>query len=149
MAETFTTRVELDGKTATGLPVPDEVVEALGGGKRPKISVTIGGHTYASSIAVRGGGYKIPLSSANRAAAGIAAGDAVEVTIELDTAERTVEIPEELAAAFAENPAARAAFDALSYSKQRQRAEPVAAAKQQETRDRRVAAIIAELSGGG
>lgn len=41
----FRTEVTLAGKTATGLQVPDEVVEALGGGKRPPVAVTVGAHT--------------------------------------------------------------------------------------------------------
>ncbi|MEU3645774.1 YdeI/OmpD-associated family protein [Lentzea sp. NPDC034063] len=143
---TFTTLVELNGKTATGLRVPADVVEALGQGKKPRVAVTIGVHTYRSTVAVYGGDFMLPLSAANREAAGVAAGDTVEVTLEPDLAERTVEVPGDLAAALDRDPAVRAAFTALSYSNQRQRAEAVAAAKQPETRARRIEKIIAELS---
>ncbi|HEX7303771.1 YdeI/OmpD-associated family protein [Lentzea sp.] len=143
---TFTTTVELGGKTATGLRVPADVVEALGQGRKPQVTVTIGGHTYRSTVAVRDGVFLLPLSAANREAAGVAAGDTVEVALEPDLAERTVEVPDDLAAALEQNPAARAAFTALSYSNQRQRAEAVAAAKQPATRARRIEKIIAELS---
>lgn len=142
----FTTQVQLNGKTATGLPVPADVVQALGQGKKPKVLVSIGAHTYRSTVAVYDGDFMLPLSAANREAAGVSAGDSVEVTLELDLAERTVELPEDLAAALDEHPSARAAFTALSYSNQRQRAEAVAAAKQPETRTRRIEKIIAELS---
>jgi len=143
---TFTTLVELNGKTATGLRVPAAVVEALGQGKKPKVSVTIGPHTYRSTVAVYNGDFMLPLSAANREAAGVGAGDTVEVTVEPDLAERTVDLPDDLAAALDRAPAVRAAFTALSYSNQRQRAEAVAAAKQPETRARRIEKIIAELS---
>ncbi|WP_330275284.1 YdeI/OmpD-associated family protein [Lentzea sp. NBC_00516] len=143
---TFTTPIELAGKTATGLRVPADVVDALGQGKKPRVAVTIGVHTYRSTVAVYGGDFMLPLSAANREAAGVAAGDTVEVTLEPDLAERTVEVPDDLAAALDQHPAVRAAFTALSYSNQRQRAEAVAAAKQPETRARRIEKIIAELS---
>ncbi|MET9224437.1 YdeI/OmpD-associated family protein [Lentzea sp. NPDC003310] len=143
---TFTTRIELNGKTATGIRVPADVVEALGQGKKPRVSVTIGGHTYRSTVAVYDGDFMLPLSAANREAAGVSANDTVEVTLEPDLAERTVELPDDLAAAFDRHPGVLAAFRALSYSNQRQRAEAVAAAKQPETRARRIEKIIAELS---
>jgi hypothetical protein len=142
----FTTRVQLNGKTATGLPVPADVVAALGQGKKPKVLVTIGAHTYRSTVAVYDGDFMLPLSAANREAAGVSAGDTVGVTLELDLAERTVELPGDLSAALDQHPAARAAFTALSYSNQRQRADAVAAAKQPETRARRIEKIITELS---
>ncbi|MFD4673241.1 YdeI/OmpD-associated family protein [Lentzea sp. NPDC058450] len=142
----FTTLVELNGKTATGLRVPAAVVEALGQGKKPRVSVTIGAHTYRSTVAVYDGDFMLPLSAANREAAGVAAGETVEVTLEPDLAERTVEVPDDLAAALDRHPGAKAAFTALSYSNQRQRAEAVAAAKQPETRTRRIEKIITELS---
>ncbi|SFR02363.1 protein of unknown function [Lentzea waywayandensis] len=143
---TFTTPIELNGKTATGLRVPADVVEALGQGKKPRVLVRIGAHTYRSTVAVYGGDFMLPLSAANREAAGVAAGDTVEVTLEPDLAERTVDLPDDLAAALDRHPEVRAAFTALSYSNQRQRAEAVAAAKQPETRARRIEKIIAELS---
>ncbi|MFD4644465.1 YdeI/OmpD-associated family protein [Lentzea sp. NPDC058436] len=143
---TFTSLLELNGKTATGFRVPADVVEALGQGKKPKVLVTIGGHTYRSTVAVYGGDFMLGVSAANREAAGVTAGETVEVTLEPDLAERSVEVPEDLAAALDRHPAARAAFTALSYSNQRQRAEAVAAAKQPETRARRIEKIIAELS---
>ena len=75
----------------------------------------LNGYTYRSTVAAYGDVFMLPLSAAHRAAAGVKAGDAVEVTIELDTAPRTVEAPADLAAALAAQPGAAAAFDALSY----------------------------------
>ena len=115
----FETTIELGGKTATGFEVPDEIVEALGAGKRPAVNVTVGGHTYRSTVAVMGGRYLVPLSAENRSAAGVAAGDTVDVEIELDTAERVLDVPDDLAAAIAADPAAQSFWDSISYSRRR------------------------------
>lgn len=141
----FHATLELNGRTATGIRVPADVVAALGSGKRPAVHVTIGAHSWRSTIAVYGGEYLLGVSAANRAAAGIAAGDEVDVDVTLDEAPRTIEVPPDLAAALAADPAARAAFDALSYSKQRWYVEPLAEAKTPETRARRIAKVITML----
>lgn len=133
----FISTIELGGKTATGFVVPPEIVEELASGKRPPVSVTIGGHTYRSTIAVMGGRFMIPLSAENRQAAGVAAGDQVEVDIELDTQERVLEVPDDLAAAIAADVAAQSFWDSLSYSRRRRIVLSVEGAKQPETRDRR------------
>ena len=108
--------------------------------------MAVNGYEYRSTVAVMGGRHLIPFSSDKRAATGIQGGDPIVVDVEVDTAPRTVEVPDDLAAALDQHPAVRAAFTALSYSNQRQRAEAVAAAKQPETRARRIEKIIAELS---
>ena len=142
----FTTTVELGGKTATGMEVPAAVVEALGAGKKPAVRVTLGEHTYRSTIATMGGRFLLPLSAENRTAAGVAAGDAVEVDVELDDAPRVVEVPADLAAALDAEPAARRRFDALSYSHQRRHVLAVEGAKAEATRQRRVASVVATLA---
>ena len=144
----FSTTVELGGKTATGMEVPAEVVTSLGAGKKPAVQVTVNGHTYRSTIATMGGRFLLPLSAENRAAAGVAAGDAVDVDVELDTAPRTVQVPADLAAAQDVEPAVRARFDALSYSHQRRHVLAVEGAKAEATRARRVAGVLAELNVG-
>ena len=144
----FRTTIELGGKTATGFRVPDEVVEALGSGRRPAVTVRIGGHSYRSTVAVMDGVYMLPLSAENRGAAGIAAGDEVEVEVELDTAPRVISVPDDLAAALDAEPAARAMFDGLSYSLQRYHVEQVTGAKTEETRQRRIAKSVATLREG-
>ncbi|MFD4352666.1 DUF1905 domain-containing protein [Nocardia sp. NPDC058518] len=141
----FTTRIELGGKTATGFRVPADIVEALGQGKRPRVVVTIGPHTYRSTVAVYGGEFMLPLNASNRDAAGVSAGDTTEVTVALDKEERTIEVPDDLAQAL-EHHGSTAAFAALSYSKQRERVQSVTAAKRPETRKSRIARIITELT---
>jgi hypothetical protein len=145
---TFRSVVELGGKTATGIPVPDDVVTALGSTKRPAVSVTVGGYTYRTTVAPMGGRYFVPLSAENRTSAGVAAGDDVDVSIALDTAPRTVDVPTDLAKALAQNNAVKAAFDKLSYSNQRRLVLSVEGAKTDETRQRRIAKAIDELAAG-
>lgn len=140
----FRTTIELGGKTATGFQVPDAVIAELAGGKRPRVHVRLGGHTYRSTVAVYGGRFMIPLSAENRTSAGVAAGDEVEIGLELDTEERTVAVPEDLAAAL-EDAGLRDAFDGLSFSRRRERAGSVETAKQAQTRQRRVQKIVDEL----
>ncbi len=148
MKATFTTTViQAEGKNATGLRVPAEAVAALGTKKRPSVKVSISGHTYRSTIAAFGDVFMLPLSAEHREAAGVEAGDEVEVTIELDVEPRTVDVPEDLAAALAEKPGAREAFDALAYSARKEHVRQVESAKAQETRERRIASIVAKLSG--
>ena len=144
----FRTTVELGGATATGLPVPAEVVEALGSGKKPAVRVTIGGHTYRSTVAPRGGVYLVPLSRENRTAAGVTAGDDVDVELELDVQPREVAVPEDLAAALAGDDAARAGFEALPYSHRQRHVLAIEGAKAPETRQRRVAKALEMLREG-
>ena len=144
----FTTTVELHGKTATGMAVPAEVVESLGGGRKPAVSVTVGGHTYRSTIASMGGRFLIPLSAERRTAAGVSAGDQVEVDVELDTAPRTVEVPAELAAALDTEPGLRDRFDALAFTHRKEHVRSVEDAKAEATRQRRIAAVLDRLRAG-
>lgn len=144
----FRTTIESTGTNTTGIPVPEQVMEALGAGKRPAVHVTVGGHTYRSTVASMGGRPMISLSAENREAAGVAGGEEVDVDVELDTEPRTVEVPPELAQALAGEPEAKRFFDGLSYSKQRWHVEQVTSAKTDETRQRRVAKSLDLLRAG-
>ena len=144
----FHTTLLQSDKTATGIEVPAEVVEALAAGKRPPVRVTINGFTYRSTIAVMGGRYMVGVSADNRAGAGVKGGDEIDVDIELDNAPREVVVPAELAAALDADPAARRTFDALSYSNQSWHVLQVTGAKTDETRERRIAKSIAALREG-
>ncbi|WP_327009244.1 YdeI/OmpD-associated family protein [Dactylosporangium sp. NBC_01737] len=141
----FRATLFLGGKTATGMKVPAEVVESFGRGKKPRVLVTINGYTYRSTVAVYGGEYMLPVSAEVRAGAGIAAGDEIDVDLELDTAPRVVEVPADLAAALTADPAAKARFDGLSYSNQRQHVLALDGAKTAETRQRRLDKTLAAL----
>lgn len=144
MAETFTTTLEQARKNATGIEVSPEVVDALGGGKRAAVTVTIGGYTYRSTIASMGGRLLIPVAAEHREAAGLTAGDTIVVTLELDTAPRTVDVPDDLAEALAAA-GVRAAFDALSPSAKKAHVTAVTGTAVAETRARRVAKVVSSL----
>jgi hypothetical protein len=144
----FRTTILQGDKTATGIHVPDAIVEALGAGKRPKVTLTINGYTYRSSIAVMGGDFMVGVSAENRAGAGVAGGDEVDVDIELDTAPRVVNAPSDFAAALDAEPAARRTFDALSYSNQGWHVYQIEGAKTDETRQRRIGKSIEALREG-
>lgn len=144
----FSATLELHGKTATGLEVPAEVVDALGSGRNPAVSVTLGGHTYRTTVASRAGRYLIPVSAENRAAAGVSAGDDLEVEIGLDDQPRTLTVPDELARALDDAPEARTFFEGLSRSKQQVFTLSVEGAKTDETRQRRVEKAVSMLREG-
>jgi hypothetical protein len=141
----FRTTVELGGKTATGMRVPDDVVAGLGSHKRPPVRVTINGYTYRSTVAVMGSVFMLPLSAENRAGAGVAAGDEVEVGLELDNEPRVVTVPDDFAAALDGDAAARQRFDALSYSNKSRHVIAIEQAKTPETRARRIEKALSTL----
>ncbi|MBW9093478.1 DUF1905 domain-containing protein [Microbacterium jejuense] len=130
---------------ATAIELTDAQVDALGGGKRAAVVVGIGGRSARVRLAVMDGKNVIGLSKAVRAQLGVEIGDEVDATIALDTAEREVEVPDDLATALAAA-GVRAAFDALSHSRRKELARGVAEAKRPDTRERRVAAVVEEVT---
>ncbi|GAA2444084.1 YdeI/OmpD-associated family protein [Agromyces soli] len=132
----------------TGIEMPPEVIEALGGGKRPPVLVRVNGYEYRSTVGVMGGRSLIPFSSDKRAETGIGGGDAIEVEVELDTAPRTVEVPADFRAALEAAPGAVAAFEALAPSHKKAHVTAIEQAKAAETRQRRIDAAVAKLVGG-
>jgi hypothetical protein len=128
-----------------GLEVPPEAVEALGGGKRPAVTITINGHSWNSRVAIMRGRYLLGLSNANRQAAGVAAGDEVEVEVEIDAEPRVVAEPADFARAPDADPAARAAYDRLSHSRKREHVLAIESAKKPQTRIRRIEKALAML----
>jgi hypothetical protein len=144
----FRTTIQRNGKTAMGYEVPTDVVEALGAGKRPPVTVTINGYTYRNTVAVMGGAFMIGVASEHRAPAGIVGGEEVEVDLQLDTAPREVTVPEDLAAALDAEPAARATFDKLSYSNKSWHVLQMEGTKNPDTRARRIEKSVAALKEG-
>ncbi len=129
----------------TGIEVPDEVMDALGVGKRPPVVVNVNGFEYRSTIASMGGKFLIPFSAARREESGIIGGDAIDVELTLDTAPRVVEVPDDLQKALNASPAAAAAWQKLSYSNRKGHVDGVLSARAAETRARRIAAIVTKL----
>jgi len=144
----FRAAIELGGRTATGIAVPPEIVEALGSGKRPRVRVTIREYTYRSTVAPMGGRFMLPVSAEVRQQAGVAAGDTVEIDLEPDTAPREVTLPPEFAAALDEEEGAKRFFDQLSYSNKQWHVLSIEGAKSAETRQRRIQKSLDMLRDG-
>jgi hypothetical protein len=140
-------RLELvsHGGNTAGFEIPDGAVEELGGGRRPKVVATVAGHSWRSSIANMGGTFMLGMSQAERKAAGVEAGQTLDLEVVLDTAERTVEVPEDLAAELAGDDAARATWDGWSFTRRKEAARQLTEAKKPETRARRLEKVLAEL----
>jgi hypothetical protein len=134
----FSTTLLQAGKTATGIKIPPEIIEKLGAGKKPAIKVTINGFTYRSTVAVMGGAFMVGVSAENRAGAKVNGGDKIDVTIELDTEERLVDVPPDFQKLLNKNPVANQKFTALSYSKKKAIVLPINDAKTDETRKKRL-----------
>ena len=144
----FRTTIQQGDKTATGIRIPDEVVEGLKAGKRPPVRVTINGATYRSTVAVMGGEYWVGVSAENRALTGVKGGDQVDVGIELDDAPREVAVPADFAAALDAEPNARRTFDGLSYSNKSWHVLSIEGAKADDTRRRRIVKSVEMLREG-
>ncbi|WP_424937163.1 MULTISPECIES: YdeI/OmpD-associated family protein [Bacteria] len=132
---------------AGALVLSDEQVAALGSVKNPPVVVRIGQTSARLRISRMGGRNCIGFSKAVRATFGVELGDEIDAVITLDSAERTVDVPAVLAAALDAEPALRAAFDALSYTRRKELARGIAEAKQDATRERRLAAALEKLRG--
>ncbi len=131
----------------TGIDVPADVVAALDAGKRPAVVVNVNGYEYRSTVAPMGGKYLLPFSADRRKESGIKGGDAIDVELTLDTAPRTVEIPDDLQSALKSSATAAEAWERLSYTHRKEHVRSVLDAKKAETRTRRIAAVVAKLEG--
>lgn len=143
----FTTKIAQFGNN-TGIIVPDQIVESFGTGKKPPVVITLNEYTYRSTVAVMGGQYLVSLSAENRKNAKVAGGDEVEITIELDTEPRTIELPIDFKKALAENHLAEINFEKLSMSKKKAIVLSITDAKTEETKLKRIEKVLASLISG-
>ena len=141
----FDAKLDLDGKTATGITVPPEIIESLGGGKRPKVQVTIKGYTFSTTIGAMKGAFKIPVSAERRHLMNAEAGDAVRVSLVLDTAPAEIEVPADLAEALAADQPTADFFEGLTASQRKGFIVPIEGAKTSDTRARRVEKALTAL----
>jgi hypothetical protein len=144
----FRTKILAAGKSAAGIEVPSKIVEGLGSTKVPPVRVTINGYTYRSTVAVMGGRFMIGVSNENRKAAGVAAGDTVNVDLELDLQPRELALPDDFAKALDRDARAKRFFEGLSYSKKQRLVLPVANGKTPETRQRNIDKAMTALREG-
>ncbi|HEX4059817.1 MAG TPA: YdeI/OmpD-associated family protein [Streptosporangiaceae bacterium] len=144
----FTTRLQPRGN-ACAVVLDDDQVAAVGdGAKRFPVVAAVNGYTWRTSVARMGGEFLVGLSREVREGAGVQSDDEVEVSLELDTAPREVEVPEALAAALADDPEAAASFGRLAFTHRKEFARWVAEAKREETRQRRVQQAIEMIRAG-
>ena len=136
----YTTTMALIGRN-TGIPVPDDVLERLGGGRRPAVDVAVNGYRYRGTVGSMGGRALISFSSEHRSRSGIAGGDGLDVELALDTAPRDVAVPADLAAAL-EAAGAADRFAGLAPSRRKAHVTAVEQAKAPETRKRRIEAVV-------
>ena len=109
---------------AMGIEVPPAAMAALGPGKRPKVTVTLNGYTYRSTVAVMGGAFLLPLAKVHR----------------------EVEVPADLASAL-KKAKVLAAFEAKSFTQRKEWVRGVEEAKAAETRARRITKVVDALAG--
>jgi Bacteriocin-protection, YdeI or OmpD-Associated/Domain of unknown function (DUF1905) len=147
-AISFTTTLQKRGPAAAVVLDAQQVAEVGEGAKRFPVVATVAGYTWRGSVARMKGEFLLGMNREVREAAGVEAGDEVSVEIALDAAERTVEVPAELAAALAGDTDAAAAFEGLAYTHRKEFARWVAEAKRAETRERRVAKALEMLRAG-
>ena len=143
--ETFEGTVVVNDGGGAWVEVPGEVIAALGGGGRIPVQASFDGVAYRGSIASMGGCMALGLLKSIRTELGKGDGDPVTVTVERDTAERTVDVPADLASALDEA-GLRTAFDTLSYSHRREHVNAINDAKKPETRARRITKALELLS---
>jgi len=143
----FTTTLTSGGGNATGIAVPEDVMAELTPARKTAVVATLNGYEYRTSVGWYRGAFMMPVSAEHRAGAGLAAGDPVEVTLELDDAPRVVVLPDDFAAALGSDAAASDAFAKLSYSNQNAHVLAINGAKTPETRTRRIASALQKLRG--
>jgi hypothetical protein len=141
----FKTKIVTAGKTATGICIPNEIVESFNAGKKPPVKVTLNGYTYRSTVAVMAGKYMVGVNADVRKVSGVKGGDTLTVGIDLDTEERKVDLPTDFAEALNKNPDAKKFFETLTYSKQKNHVTLIDQAKTDETRIKRIDKSIIDL----
>ena len=144
MKKTFRTTIMRDGAICF-IPVGFDP-RPLFGKVRAPVKVTVNGYTYRSTIASMGDGPCVPLRRSNREAAGLAGGETLNVTLELDDELRLIEPPADLVRALKAKPPAWDRWRDLSHSHQREHVEVIEQAKRADTRARRVARTAQALA---
>ena len=139
---TFEATVAASGNN-TGIVVPGEVIEQLAAGNRPPVLVNVNGYEYRNTVGVMGGRHMISISAAVRKFTGLKGGDPIHVTLTVSDTPREVNVPADFAAALAADERARAFFEKLSNSMQRYHVDTINAAKNADTRQRRIDKAIA------
>ena len=145
-ARRFEATLEQHG-SGTVVVVPFDLKETFGSG-RPPVRASVNGFTFRTTLFTMGGRALLGLNREVREAAGVAAGEEVSIELERDDEPRTVEVPRDLAAALAADPAVRGTFESLSYTHRKEYVRWIEDAKREETRTRRIAKAVELLREG-
>lgn len=144
----FKTQLQPRGN-ASAVVLDEAQVAAVGeGARRFPVVATVNGYTWRTSVTRMGGEFLLGLNRDVRQGAGVEAGDEVDVTVELDSAPRDVEVPEALASALAADPETKASFDRMAFTHRKEYARWIADAKQEQTRQRRLAQAMEMIRAG-
>lgn len=135
----FTTVIQKDEKMDVTFIDIDFDVEKTFGKKRLKVKVWYDKVLYRGLLTKYRGTYFLIINKEIRAKLGKEAGDSVNVKIEEDTEERTVELPTILLDFFKKEKKLKAVFDKLSYSHHREYINWLTSAKKEETLQNRLA----------
>ena len=146
--QTFKAVIQNAGGGGAFVEVPFDV-EAVFGTKRPRVKAIIEGVPYRGILTRMGTDYHMLIVLKEiREQIGKSFGDEVTITVEPDTEPRIVEIPAELRKAFRTEKEAKAFFDKLSYTHQREYVLWINEAKREETRQNRIVKAIEMLKEG-
>ncbi len=150
MGETLQVTATLESRGPAGAFVlTDEQVAWLAdGAKTFPVRVSLNGQVLALRLARMGGENLIGLNRGVREQIGVEIGDTVQVEIAADTTPRTVDVPEDLAAALAADPDDAAAFEKLAYSHRQEYVRWITEAKREQTRLDRIATTIERVRAG-
>ena len=129
----------------TGIEVNEQILDDLGGGKKPLVVVTLNNYSYRCAVGKMGGKFMISLSAENRKNANVKGGDTVEISLELDTAPRIVEVPADFQHALEKDKIAKENFEKSPPSKKKAMVLSITEAKAIETRIKRIEKAIATL----
>src|SRR5580693_5223233 len=144
-------RAKIEGKEAgvvAAIAPPVDVPKFFGTRARVPIRGTINGYPYRSSLSPCGTRHMMPVNKILREGAGVAPGDVVDVVMERDEEERTVEAPPELQRELVKSKTAQGRWDELAFSHKKEMANSISGAKQDETKKRRLAKVMQVLKTG-
>jgi hypothetical protein len=137
-----------EGSSATGIIAPFDVPVTFGTRARVPVRGTINGFPFRSSLMPMGGCYIMAVNQKMREGAKVQAGDEVDVVMERDVEERTVEAPAELKKELAKNKKAQERWDGLGFTVKKEMANSITGAKQEETKKQRLAKVMGILKTG-
>ncbi len=144
-------QAKIQGKEAgvvAAITPPVDVIEWFGTRARVPIRGTINGFPFRSSLMPCGGARMMPVNKTLCQGAGVQPGDVVDVIMEQDVEERTVEAPMELKRKLAKSKAARTRWDELAFTHKKEMALAISGAKLDETRKRRLEKVMRVLTTG-